>query len=80
MSVFKKLVGFLFEEEEEIEDEGELEEISFREPTIKRKQERMNDASELKHASAYEKPRAETVVKKPILQPDRKSTRLNSSH
>lgn len=69
MSVFKKLVGFLFEEEEEIEDEGELEEISFREPTMKRKQERMSEASELKHASTYEKPRVETVVKKPIVQP-----------
>lgn len=31
MSVFKKLVGFLFEEEEEIEEEGALEEVSFRE-------------------------------------------------
>lgn len=69
MSVFKKLVGFLFEEEEEIEDEGELEEISFREPTMKRKQVRMEEASELKHASTYEKPRVETVVKKPIVQP-----------
>lgn len=27
--MFKKLVGFLFEEEEEIEEEGELEDISF---------------------------------------------------
>lgn len=48
MSVFKKLVGFLFEEEEEIEDEGELEEISFREPTIKRKQECLGTESRRK--------------------------------
>lgn len=65
MSVFKKLVGFLFEEEEEIEDEGELEEISFHEPSMKRKQTRMEHASELKHAPIYEKPRVETVVNNP---------------
>lgn len=29
MSVFKKLVGFLFEEEEEIEEEGNLEEVTI---------------------------------------------------
>ena len=29
VSMFKKLVGFLFEEEEEVEEEGELEDISF---------------------------------------------------
>ena len=65
MSVFKKLVGFLFEEEEEIEDEGELEEISFREPSVKRSKPKMNEANELKHAPTYHKPRVETVEKKP---------------
>lgn len=69
MSVFKKLVGFLFEEEEEIEDEGELEEIAFREPSLKRSHTRMEEASELKHAPIYEKPRVETVVRKQSVQP-----------
>lgn len=63
MSVFKKLVGFLFEEEEEIEDEGELEEISFHEKAAKRNQTRMEEARELKHAPTVEKARVETVEK-----------------
>lgn len=61
MSVFKKLVGFLFEEEEEIEDEGELEEITFHEQPKQRRQAHVEEAADLKHAALQEKPRVESV-------------------
>ncbi len=67
MSVFKKLVGFLFEEEEEIEDEGELEEITFHEQPTQRHQAHVSEAADLKHASVQEKPRVESVNAKAVM-------------
>ena len=73
MSVFRKLVGFLFEEEEEIEEEGELEEVSVHEPYRTRAQSYHEESVQGKHApmTHQKEPLAEPVREEAIM-PQRK--------
>lgn len=88
MSVFKKLVGFLFEEEEEIEEEGELQEVTFKEPQAPRQRVHVEEElSSIKRAPAKEKVRVESVnrpvVQQPVYEPpvqeDKKFTTIELS-
>ncbi len=70
MSVFKKLVGFLFEEEEEIEEEGELEEVTLHETYRPKAHSYEEEMVQGKHAPSSQ-PKS-----KPLSQPQREEEPL----
>lgn len=70
MSVFKKLVGYLFEEEEDIIEEGELEPVQFREEAPVKPRVQAQKPQEFKKTPLKEHVHVEEVVRpQPVVQP-----------
>lgn len=77
MSFIKKIVGFLFEEEEEIEEEGQLEEVSIKE-TLRVKPRTYveeDDLDRIKRAPIKESVHVESVQVQPVKQEETKEVK-----